>query len=337
MSDTQQKLAIRTSSKPLATQYDIMFDRDISHANEWHEELYVMRQAVEGDLCNIHINTCGGAVSTISAFQNIKKTSEAHFHGILEGIGYSAGSAFFLLCDTYEVGDFAEMMIHTSQGSGFYTHSQGQESHGKHTGRTARKLVESVYQDFLTQEEIEELLIGKEFWFDSDQIKERLEIRQKIREDRAVEELKQTYTPEVYANNVLADLLEDCEGFGYSVSDILDLMKSSLNGEDGEDTSQGIACKGYAGPQGVEGDYVEGAKVQYIHLPGGYTITVSEGIIKIDGERWVTDATTFLMQLTVVQMKELAEYLEIDYPKRGTRSEMESLLLKHVAEIIKLS
>ena len=177
-----KKLAIRTSSKPLATQYDIMFDRDISHANEWHEELYVMRQAVEGDLCNIHINTCGGAVSTISAFQNIKKTSDAHFHGILEGMGYSAGSAFFLMCDTHEVGDFAEMMIHTSQGRGFYTHSQGQEGHGNHVGRTARKLVESVYKDFLTESEIEELLIGKEFWLDSDQIKERLENRQKIRE-----------------------------------------------------------------------------------------------------------------------------------------------------------
>ena len=54
MSDTQPKMAIRTSSKPLNSQYDIMFDRPIESSQEFQEEMYVMRQAVEGDLINVY-------------------------------------------------------------------------------------------------------------------------------------------------------------------------------------------------------------------------------------------------------------------------------------------
>ena len=312
MSDTQQKLAIRTSSKPLATQYDIMFDRDISHANEWHEELYVMRQAVEGDLCNIHINTCGGAVSTISAFQNIKKTSDAHFHGILEGMGYSAGSAFFLMCDTHEVGDFAEMMIHTSQGSGFYTHSQGQEGHGTHVGRTARKLVESVYKDFLTESEIEELLIGKEFWFDSDQIKERLEHRQKIREERLIEESKETYTPEFYAQSVLADITEDCAQFKYDVSEILELIRSGIEEE-------------------VQ------VEEETIHFKEGvFELTIYSGgaICAHDGEFDFTSFVTIQEELRLDDLKGYADLLNVEYPHNIGKDTLAKKLDKKVQEIV---
>ncbi|CAH9014332.1 putative Clp protease [Vibrio phage 277E43-1] len=215
MSETQPNMAIRTSSKPLATQYDVMFDRDISGPNEWHEEFFVMRQCEENDVCNIHINTCGGSVATISAFQNIKAKSAAHFHGILEGVGYSAGSAFFLMCDTQEVGDLAEMMIHTSQGSGFYSHSQGRAEYGKQSQRTAEILVKLVYKDFLSEEEIEDVLKGAEVWLDAYEIRERLEKRQKVREQEAIDEMKKQYTPEFYSQQCALDIMEDCEQFGY--------------------------------------------------------------------------------------------------------------------------
>ncbi|CAH9014285.1 ATP-dependent protease [Vibrio phage 5P1c] len=234
MSDTQPNMAIRTSSKPLATQYDVMFDRDISGPNEWHEEFFVMRQCEENDVCNIHINTCGGSVATISAFQNIKAKSAAHFHGILEGVGYSAGSAFFLMCDTQEVGDLAEMMIHTSQGSGFYSHSQGRAEYGKQSQRTAEILVKLVYKDFLSEEEIEDVLKGAEVWLDAYEIRERLEKRQKVREQEAIDEMKKQYTPEFYSQQCALDIIEDCEQFGYDpialAAEIFKLCQESVEG-----------------------------------------------------------------------------------------------------------
>lgn len=241
MSDTQPNMAIRTSSKPLATQYDIMFDRDISGPNEWHEEFYVMRQCGEGDLCNIHINTCGGSVATISAFQNIKSKSSALFHGILEGVGYSAGSAFFLMCDTQEVGDLAEMMIHTSQGSGFYSHSQGRSEYGKQSQRTAEILVKLVYKDFLSEEEIEDVLKGAEVWLDANEIRERLEKRQQVREKEAIEETKNQYTPEFYSQQCALDIMEDCEQFGYDpVELVTEILKLCQNGKEVVEKSEPI-------------------------------------------------------------------------------------------------
>lgn len=42
MSDTQPKMAIRTTSKPITTQYDVWFDSDIESSSEFHEQLYIM-------------------------------------------------------------------------------------------------------------------------------------------------------------------------------------------------------------------------------------------------------------------------------------------------------
>lgn len=174
------------------------------------------------------MSSFGGCVSTVSTFQDIVKKSEAHFHGILEGYGYSSGGAIFLLCDTQEVADMADMMIHTVQTSSTGS-SQSVESRGIKVGKGARQFMERIYPDFLTQEEIEEALIGKEFWFTSDEIRERLATREAIRHQREVDAAKEEYTPEVYASQILEDISEDCETFGYSVDEIiLSLAKSML-------------------------------------------------------------------------------------------------------------
>lgn len=227
MSDTQARLAIRTSSKALTTEYDVMFDRQIEDGNEFHEEFYTMRQASEGDLVNVYMDSVGGACSTISTFEHIKSKSSAHFHGILQGKAFSAGSAIFLLCDTHEVGKLAEMMIHTSQ-QGMRGHSDEVQEFGNQSARTARIMMEHVYKDFLTQEEIEQCLMGKAIWLDSDQIKDRLAKREEIRNQQAIEEAKAMYPPETYAEQVLADITEDCEQFGYSIFDIVERIRKAV-------------------------------------------------------------------------------------------------------------
>ena len=223
MSETQAKLAIRTTSKALTSEYDIMFDRDIENSQEFHEEFYTMRQASEGDLVNIYMDSMGGACSTISTFEHIKSKSSAHFHGILQGKGFSAGSAIFLLCDIHEVGELSEMMIHTSQ-QGMRGHSDEIQEFGNQSARTARIMMEKVYKDFLSEEEIEQCLIGKSIWLDATQIKERLAKREEVRNQQAIEEAKETYTPEVYATQCVLDITEDCESFGYDPVEIIKEM-----------------------------------------------------------------------------------------------------------------
>lgn len=228
MSDTQAKMAIRTFSKPLSTQYDVMFDRQIDNASEWHEEMYVLRQLVEGDLCQIHINSGGGALSTFSAVQHVMKNSPAHFHAILEGDASSAASMLFLIADSQEVSDFAEMMIHQAQ-VGYGSHAQGFKSAADMLTKQNQTIIHEVYKDFLTEEEIADVLKGAEIWLDSSEIKERLEKRTAIREEREKIDTLKSYNVETLAAQYLQDLLTDCQYLDYNTSDVVKSLVEQLD------------------------------------------------------------------------------------------------------------
>ena len=47
-----------------------------------------------------------------------------------------------------------------------------------------KSVANDVYQDFLTTKELEDVWLGKEMWFKSDEIIERLELRAEIQEKR---------------------------------------------------------------------------------------------------------------------------------------------------------
>ena len=310
MSDTQPKMVIRTTSKALTTEYDIMFDRPIEGSQEFQEEMYMMRQASEGDLVNLYIDTCGGSGATVSAFQQIKVKSSAHFHAVLQGNAYSAGSAFFLLCDTQEVGDLAEMMIHTSQQS-MSGHSDEVQEFGNQTARTARKAMELIYKDFLTQEEIEKCLLGEAMWLDADQIKERLEKREVIRQQQAVDEAKETYTPEVYAAQWVMDIAEDCESFEYDTVEIITKMLE----------------KAKAAVESVEEDYSK------VYITEDVTITLDSVEIQellIMGKR-DTSASMFLDDLNYLRY--IASNLGIKFAHNISRNTLAERIDDKIAEI----
>ncbi|AUR91588.1 ClpP/crotonase-like domain protein [Vibrio phage 1.161.O._10N.261.48.C5] len=223
MSEDTPKMAIRTSSRTLATEYNIMFDRTFSTPADHHEEVYMMRQAGEGDLVNLHINSGGGALVTFSAVQNVMKNSEAHFHAILEGDASSAASMLFLIADSQEVADHAEMMIHQAQLS-YGSHAQGFKGAADMIAYQNEKLVYEVYKDFLNEKEIEKVLNGGEIWLHADQIRDRLARREQVRNQQVIEETKETYTPEVYATQCVLDITEDCEAFGYDPVEVIKEM-----------------------------------------------------------------------------------------------------------------
>ena len=221
---TQPTLAIRTKSEPLATKYTVMFDRDIEESNSFHEEFYVMEQATQHDVVDVCISSFGGSVATISKFQDVVKNSPANFHGKLHGYGYSAGGALFLLCHTQEVSDLATFMAHSIQ-TGYSGGTQAIEAHSKMSSKQNEALCRLLYQDFLTEEEIIRVIDGAEIWMEANEIRERLSNRDQIREQRLIEESKETYTPEFYSRSVFADILEDCTQFDYSLDEILKMVK----------------------------------------------------------------------------------------------------------------
>jgi len=54
-----------------------------------------------------------------------------------------------------------------------------------HEDKWSKHLLESIYKDFFTDAEIEEIANGRDFWMAPEEVQKRLEARQKIYEKEA--------------------------------------------------------------------------------------------------------------------------------------------------------
>lgn len=164
---------IRTQVEPLGFKYTVRIDRILEDPEEWQEEVATIRQAGEGDVVHLLINSGGGNVDTMKALISALAQSPAHIICEIEGTAASAASMIFLTGDEFRVSDDAEFMAHfVSYGS--IGKGMDVKRHVEFTHRSAERLVRKYYNGFLTPEEIERMLEGEEFYMDCDEILTRL-------------------------------------------------------------------------------------------------------------------------------------------------------------------
>lgn len=146
------------------------------------EMINTLKTAEAHDQIYIYLNTPGGSVATTIQIVSAISQSPAHVTTVIEGEVCSAGTLIFLAGHDYIVNDHCTMMIHN------YSHGpvgKGGEvkSQVDYSERYFKKLAEHFYEDFLTPEEIRAVCDDRDFWFDSEEIMERLERKGvKIRE-----------------------------------------------------------------------------------------------------------------------------------------------------------
>ena len=217
--------ALRTRVKVIAEvkEYEIEIDRLISKPSEWQEELTVLRIADENDVVRIYLNTEGGYDTTMKAFLSAIADCKARTVGIIVGDCSSAGGPIFLACDEQIVKPLGNLMIHTGSAGSSGTVSNLLQ-YAKHAELDNNDIVAQCYKDFLTEEEMDYVIKGDELWMREEEICERLAKREEVRNQQAIEEAKETYTPEVYATQCVLDITEDCESFGYNPVEIIKEM-----------------------------------------------------------------------------------------------------------------
>jgi len=132
----------------------------------------------------------GGRTDTAIAFIHAMLACQGDVYTHLEGSAYSAGSMLFLAGHIPVIYPLADMMSHTYSG-GIAGKAPDIKAKIFHSSKTSRQLIELVYQDFLTESEIEKMLDGKDYYFDFDEICERLDKREKIRKERDKAEMDQ--------------------------------------------------------------------------------------------------------------------------------------------------
>lgn len=181
---------IRTQVEPISHKYTVRIDRDITEPSDFQEELATIRLAGEQDVIHLLINSGGGQLDTAKSFLTSLAQSPAHIITEIEGEACSAATLLFLAGDEFRVSDDASFMIH-SASYGYYGKENNVRQYVEHQAKATERLLRKYYKGFLTEEEIVEVINGRDVWMDTDEIIERLEQRQKLFEDEEAKSLQE--------------------------------------------------------------------------------------------------------------------------------------------------
>lgn len=184
--------------------YIVNLTDDFDIPRSFDEVIALLANATEDDEITWNIVSSGGYIDSLEMLLAWKEMCVAKQTHVLTSSAASAATAFFLSpADQYLVFDTASFMIHESNYGAGGTASNVRR-HTEHVDKKNDKFIRNTYKDFLTPEEIEDVLKGVEVYLDADQIRERLQQREQKRQEEAQEQ----------HSNFLKDLEE--QEFDYS-------------------------------------------------------------------------------------------------------------------------
>jgi ATP-dependent protease ClpP protease subunit len=169
------KAYINITNIPVS-QYDVFIDRDIGDPQDYRDLNYLLNTAKQHDQFNFYINSPGGQLNTALMIIEGLKCTEAETIAIIQGECHSAASMIMMYCDEIIVLDSAHALIHTGT-YGLIGNTSNVKAQTEFTTKRVEKLIDDTYTGFLTPDELEKVKIGVEFWFDSDEIRQRLKDR----------------------------------------------------------------------------------------------------------------------------------------------------------------
>ena len=176
-------------TKPIAFKHDISINDVIGAPQELLEAVRTIRNAGPNDVIHLFCNSPGGSLYTTTEILSAMLQTEAHIITELTGEACSAMAIIFLAGDEFRVSDDAVLMNHGAS-YGVYGTQQQVYDNVVASQKQLTKLAKKYYEGFLTPEEIERLLEGKEYWMDAEEVIQRLENRDKVRQESQIEEMK---------------------------------------------------------------------------------------------------------------------------------------------------
>jgi len=186
MSDMSNRLLRKEMTSTL---YEYYLVDDIGEASDYIELCDVLRSASPNDEILIRINSGGGSLATANMVVNAIRESQAHVHGFIESTCASAATLIYLACHSYSLSEDADMMVHTSS-SMYGGKEHEQHSYVTFSRKKIHKMVRNRYAGFLTEKEIENVLNGQDYYFDSNEIAERLETYTEFQQKKFEAELE---------------------------------------------------------------------------------------------------------------------------------------------------
>ncbi|ATW58239.1 ATP-dependent Clp protease proteolytic subunit [Pseudomonas phage ventosus] len=170
MTQAPNRILVR---EEVARLYTIRLSRSITEADDFEEEFQVLAAAGPQDVVRIIINSDGGSVATALLLCKAISECEAHTVAYIGFMCASSATAIALACDEWEIDDNSSFMLHTAT-YGAYGKAPEVAVQVKHMDKMISRFVVNTYSGFLSAEEIQAMLDGKDFWFEGEELAQRL-------------------------------------------------------------------------------------------------------------------------------------------------------------------
>ena len=181
----KQNITIKNKLDYIPKVYTINFFHDFDDPRYYLSYFKVLEEAHEEDDIIFYFNSPGGDISTLNLFLNALRRCKSK--NILARVNYAASAAALLAlyCDNIEFNVNATLMLHTWSGVR-YGKGQELESDLNHSKKNYESMLRYICKKILTEEEIEQMLNGKDFYFDGEEAVKRLKARaqEKLKEQK---------------------------------------------------------------------------------------------------------------------------------------------------------
>lgn len=178
-------------AQPMGNRFVVNITSDFDSSDTYDEIVALLSTATDADEIVWNISSYGGFVNSLSMILGWKAMCPAHQTHVLHSNADSCASVFFLSdADQYIVGDGATMFLHEIQ-AGVSGTTSNMIRHMEHLKETNEIFIKKAYSGFISESEMSQILSGVELFFTSEQIRERLALREQKRMEEAQEEAVQ--------------------------------------------------------------------------------------------------------------------------------------------------
>ena len=159
--------------------YDIYILNNIASAHEYVDFFNLLAHAKKSDDIHLYINSGGGYCRTAIQMVNAMKNCQAKITCYASGTVASAATWLFLSGNCFIMEDDIMFMVHYFS-KGMYGKGNELEANAEFTKSFYRKFFRNMYKHFMTEEEIQKTIDGKDYYFTQQQVAKRLKTKMSV-------------------------------------------------------------------------------------------------------------------------------------------------------------
>ncbi len=159
--------------RPTGQSVNLYFYGDIEGPDNYIKVVEEIKNLTQNDELNLHLSTYGGRIDGLLVLLTAIGQTPALVRAHLDSHAFSAGAILFLAAQEWVVPDARSIMFHHYSG-GVFGKSHEITSYVNSNNACFGQLIQNYCKDFLTADEIDDIIAGKDLYLQSSDIKIKL-------------------------------------------------------------------------------------------------------------------------------------------------------------------